>query len=134
MEVDDFGGGEGCVESRRIGRREDRHTRESIRCATAILLPVRREAAEAWIPDGVDSAARTNRSLSRAALWRSIGTPEGGRESYGDPPRGSNGEGLRARDESEREGWWSERAIERLVGDLSGSRVRLGWVGFSSRL
>ncbi|KYN30925.1 hypothetical protein ALC56_14737, partial [Trachymyrmex septentrionalis] len=83
-----YGGGEGCVESRRIGRRVDRHTRESIRCASAILLPVRRAAAEAWIPDGVDSAARTNRSLSRAALSRSIGTPEGGRESYRDPPRG----------------------------------------------
>lgn len=91
MEVDGYGGGEGCVESRRIGRREDRHTRESIRCASAILLPVRREAAEAWIPDGVDSAARTNRSLSRAALSRSIGTPEGGRESYRDPSRGSSG-------------------------------------------
>jgi len=88
MEVDRLRRGEGCVESRRIGRREDRHTRESIRCASAILLPVRRAAAEAWIPDGVDSAARTNRSLSRAALSRSIGTPEGGRESYRDPPRG----------------------------------------------
>lgn len=113
MEVDDYGGGEGCVESRRIGRREDRHTRESIRCASAILLPARREAAEAWIPDGVDSAARTNRSLSRAALSRSIGTPEGGRESYRDPSRGSSGGGETAGPRWERaRGWESERAIE----------------------
>lgn len=104
MEVDGYGGGEGCVESRRIGRREDRHTRESIRCASAILLAVRREGAEAWIPDGVDSAARANRSLSRAALSRSIGTPEGGRESYRDLPRGPSGDGVpRHRDGRERE-------------------------------
>lgn len=100
------------------GVAEDRHTRESIRCASAILLPVRREAAEAWIPDGVDSAARTNRSLSRAALSRSIGTPEGGRESYREIRReaSSGGGGARVRGGIEREGDGAERTIERTVG------------------
>lgn len=101
------------------GVAEDRHTRESIRCASAILLPVRREAAEAWIPDGVDSAARTNRSLSRAALSRSIGTPEGGRESYREIRReaSSGGGGARVRAVGSSERVTEQRGtIERTVG------------------
>lgn len=48
------------------------------------MLPAHREAAEAWIPGTASTPVREDESfvVARPLSRRSIGTPEGGRESY----------------------------------------------------